>query len=88
MDILLLAGNCPRNPLIFPRRVTDGQLFNVFNSQGHTPYAESMPGSKAPVPYATLTEPVTVRTDSSTRATEGVSGSGWRAAVPLQRTGH
>jgi hypothetical protein len=47
-----------------------------------------MPGSKAPVPYATLTEPVTVRTDSSTRATEGVSGSGWRAAVPLQRTGH
>jgi hypothetical protein len=27
------AGNAPRSPLLFPRRVTDGTLFNVFNSQ-------------------------------------------------------
>ncbi len=33
-------GNCPRNALLFPRRVTDGHLFNIFNAAGHSPYMD------------------------------------------------
>eukprot|EP00955_Chlamydomonas_euryale_P064200 358891-Chlamydomonas_euryale.AAC.1 len=48
LDALLLllvgefhAGNCPRSPMLFPRRLTDGALFNIFNAAGHTPYADA-----------------------------------------------
>eukprot|EP00798_Chlamydomonas_sp_ICE-L_P021139 gene21139-28028_t len=44
LDALLLLlvneynlGNCPRAALLYPRRVTDGKLFNLFNHSGHTP---------------------------------------------------
>ncbi|KAG2495568.1 hypothetical protein HYH03_006168 [Edaphochlamys debaryana] len=47
LDALLLllvrehsAGNCPRAPLLFPRRLTDGALFNVFNAAGHNAHID------------------------------------------------
>jgi hypothetical protein len=42
LDTLLLLlvaehnmGACPRGALLFPRRLTDGGLFNLFNTLGH-----------------------------------------------------
>ncbi|GFR39671.1 hypothetical protein Agub_g142 [Astrephomene gubernaculifera] len=49
LDALLLmlvreynAGNCPRAALLYPRRLTDGQLFNIFNSAGHNEYVDTL----------------------------------------------
>ncbi|KAG2448505.1 hypothetical protein HYH02_006396 [Chlamydomonas schloesseri] len=54
LDALLLllireynSGNCPRAPLLFPRRLTDGQLFNIFNSAGHNAHVGTLRASAA-----------------------------------------
>ncbi|GLI60595.1 hypothetical protein VaNZ11_002742 [Volvox africanus] len=54
LDALLLllvreynAGNCPRNALLFPRRLTDGQLFNIFNSLGHNTHVAALKSALA-----------------------------------------
>ncbi|KAG2444934.1 hypothetical protein HXX76_001670 [Chlamydomonas incerta] len=54
LDALLLllvreynSGNCPRAPLLFPRRLTDGQLFNIFNSAGHNAHVDTLRASAA-----------------------------------------
>ncbi|MEW5312328.1 MAG: hypothetical protein WDW38_003970 [Sanguina aurantia] len=53
LDALLLllvnehqAGTCPCNAMLFPRRLTDGSLFNVFNTVGFSPHMESITPSR------------------------------------------
>eukprot|EP00198_Chlamydomonas_reinhardtii_P000344 XP_001689679.1 predicted protein [Chlamydomonas reinhardtii] len=41
------SGNCPRAPMLFPRRLTDGQLFNIFNSAGHNAHVDTLRASAA-----------------------------------------
>lgn len=40
-------GNCPRNPLLYPRRLTDGTLFNIFNAAGNSEFVEGIPSARA-----------------------------------------
>lgn len=54
LDALLLmlvreysGGNCPRAPLLFPRRLTDGKLFNIFNTAGHNTHVETLKSQNA-----------------------------------------
>ncbi|GAX78644.1 hypothetical protein CEUSTIGMA_g6082.t1 [Chlamydomonas eustigma] len=50
-------GNCPRNSLLFPRRLTDGQLFNIFNSSGHSPYLDGITSTRNIQTYISTAKP-------------------------------
>ncbi|KAG1675162.1 hypothetical protein FOA52_003385 [Chlamydomonas sp. UWO 241] len=54
------AGNAPRSPLLFPRRITDGTLFNVFNAQSPVDAQSFLTAANAknrPLPLPTPEEP-------------------------------
>jgi hypothetical protein len=56
LDALLLmliseynSGQCPRAALLFPRRLTDGALFNIFNTSGFSPHLEALADGRVAV---------------------------------------
>lgn len=55
--LLLLAehhlGTCPASPLLFPRRLTDGALFNIFNALGHAPHGAALGDGRSVAAIAT-----------------------------------
>jgi hypothetical protein len=40
-------GQCPRAAMLFPRRLTDGSLFNIFNVLGHSPHVDALTDGRA-----------------------------------------
>jgi hypothetical protein len=54
LDALLLLlitehnmGSCPRAPVLSPRRLTDGALFNLFNLGGHSSQVAALADGRA-----------------------------------------
>jgi len=83
MDALLLlliteynCGTCPRSALLYPRRLTDGALFNLFNLGGNSKQKDALADGRAASVLRAITSP-SKQKSSDTDGVHYANGGFW-----------